>query len=67
MFDPQTCNAYLMLAIGEARRSERLKEAEYDRLIQKVKSTQPRLLNRVLAGFGALLILAGNKLQEQYT
>jgi hypothetical protein len=67
MFDPQTSNPYLMLAIGEARQSERLKEAESDRLIQKAKSMQPRLLNRILAGLGALLILAGNKLQEQYT
>jgi hypothetical protein len=48
----------------EERVKDALREAERGRLRRVANSASPRLLDRVVAGIGGLLLSAGKKLQE---
>jgi hypothetical protein len=63
MFDPQLPGPDFVLAAGKARQSDVLEQAECDRLIRRIAPAIPGLSNRVLAGIGDLLIVAGTKLR----
>lgn len=52
--------------VTKAHQHDVLKEAEDDRLVQKVRASRIGLRERVLAGIGGALISAGQKLQERH-
>ena len=52
--------------ITKAHQHDLLKEAEDDRLLQKVRASRIGLRERVLVGIGDALISAGQKLQGRH-
>jgi hypothetical protein len=57
-------NAFEAQTMMEDRVREALREAERERLRRVANSARPRLLARVVASIGGLLLSAGKKLQE---
>lgn len=53
--------------IASERQRELLDEARRVRLIRAAKPTRPGIADRLLAGAGGFLIVAGKKLQARYT
>lgn len=47
--------------------ASRLSEAERERMLRKVKVSQPSLLDKVLLRLGELLIAFGSQLKKRYT
>jgi len=59
-------NPYEAQMIMEERVKDALREAEQERLGRVANSAKLRLLDRVLASIGGLLLSAGKKLQERH-
>lgn len=59
-------NPYEAQMIMEERVKDALREAEQERLGRVANSAKLRLLDRVLASIGGLLLSAGKKLQEPH-
>ena len=67
MADLQRANVQMMKALGEMRLRGRLEEVECNRLLRDAGFVGPRRRDRMLAGFGRLLVAIGEKLQGQTT
>jgi hypothetical protein len=59
-------NPYEAQMMMEERVKDALREAEQERLGRVANSAKLRLLDRVLASIGGLLLSAGKKLQERH-
>ena len=59
-------NPFLADTYAKALHTERLKEAEKDRLLKATKAGRPRLQERLLLSIGDLLITFGHWLKARY-
>ena len=59
-------NTYEAQMMMEERVKDALRKAEQERLGRVANSARPRLLDRVVASIGSLLLSAGKKLQERH-
>jgi hypothetical protein len=57
-------NPYEAQKMMEERVKDALRETERERLRRVPNSASPRLMDRVVAGIGGLLLSAGKKLQD---
>ena len=61
MYNPFLADTYM-----KARHTERLKEAEKDRLLKVIKAGRPKLQERLLLSIGDFLISFGLRLKARY-
>ena len=66
LYSPQLPGSDFIFAVGKARQSNMLEEAERRHLMRLVRSGKLSLLDRALAGVGGGLIAVGARLQQRY-